>query len=149
MNVRFRAANGRVEMWRGGFRFGVVCCRPFRLAVPEQPIHRSVSTSRSSNRTCRFPASGSRTRHIPSHTKGHSQFTDPPHRAVRLQRKSSQRLTDNHQCDRLGRHSLPGSQSGSFFTSACSTCRRSHTLTEFPRVAPISCTLRLSMPVLN
>ncbi len=25
---------GRVEMWRGGFRFGVVCCRPFRLAVP-------------------------------------------------------------------------------------------------------------------
>jgi len=28
------AAFGRVEMWRGGFRFGVVCNRPFRLAVP-------------------------------------------------------------------------------------------------------------------
>ena len=25
---------GRVQMWRGDIRFGVVCCRPFRLTVP-------------------------------------------------------------------------------------------------------------------
>jgi len=39
----------------------VICCRPFRLAVPKYPDHSSVSTSRSSNRTCGSPASGSRT----------------------------------------------------------------------------------------
>ena len=38
------------------------CCRPFRLAMPRRFHHGSVSTSRSSNRTGRFPASGSRTR---------------------------------------------------------------------------------------
>ena len=36
-------------------------CRPFRLAVPKYPLLSSVSTSRSSNRTCGLPASGSRT----------------------------------------------------------------------------------------
>ena len=50
---------GRVEMWRGGGRSRHRCCRPFRLAVPYEPDHGSVSTSPSSNRTCRFPASGS------------------------------------------------------------------------------------------
>ncbi len=35
-----------------------ICCRPFRLAVPQWFHHGSVSTSRSSNRTGRFPASG-------------------------------------------------------------------------------------------
>ena len=44
---------GRVEMWRGGFRFEHICCRLFRLAVPHWFDHGSVSTSRSSNRTCR------------------------------------------------------------------------------------------------
>ena len=39
----------------------MICCRPFRLAVPKYPDHSSVSTSRSSNRTCGSPASGSRT----------------------------------------------------------------------------------------
>jgi hypothetical protein len=39
-----------------------MCCRPFRLAVPQWFHHGLVSTSRSSNRTGRFPASGSRTR---------------------------------------------------------------------------------------
>src|SRR5450755_2957157 len=29
------AVPGRVGMWRGGSRFWFVCCRPFRLAVPE------------------------------------------------------------------------------------------------------------------
>ena len=56
------AASGRVEMWRGGGRSEHRCCRPFRLAVPYEPDHGSVSTSRSSNWTCRFPASSSRTR---------------------------------------------------------------------------------------
>ena len=50
---------GRVEMWRGDVRSGISVGRPFRLAVPHYPYHGSVSTSPSSNRTCRFPASGS------------------------------------------------------------------------------------------
>ena len=49
-------------MWRGDGRSEHRWCRPFRLAVPYEPDHGSVSTSRSSNRTCRSPASGSRTR---------------------------------------------------------------------------------------
>ena len=43
-------------------RLGISVFRPFRLAVPHWRSPGSVSTSRSSNRTCRFPASGSRTR---------------------------------------------------------------------------------------
>src|SRR3954469_6943837 len=39
-----------------------ICSRPFRLAVPHWFSHGSVSTSRSSNRTGGFAASGSRTR---------------------------------------------------------------------------------------
>jgi len=54
---------GRVEMWRGGRRSGLSVGRPFRLAVPEYPRRSSVSTSPSSNRTCRSPASGS----LPTH----------------------------------------------------------------------------------
>jgi hypothetical protein len=37
-------------------------CRPFRLSVPHYPHPASVSTPRSSNRTCGFAASGSRRR---------------------------------------------------------------------------------------
>ena len=37
-------------------------CRLFRLPVPHYSHHASVSTPRSSNRTCRFTASGSRRR---------------------------------------------------------------------------------------
>jgi hypothetical protein len=66
-NSRFSL--GRVEMWRGGGRSGISVCRLFRLAVPYCPDHGSVSTSPSSNRTCRFPASGSRTR---SHAFAHA-----------------------------------------------------------------------------
>jgi len=68
------AAPGRVEMWRGDDLFGQA--RPALLAggnLESNP--RSVSTPRSTNRTCRFPASGSRTRHTPLHTKGHPQYT--------------------------------------------------------------------------
>ena len=71
LNVSFPATNrrsrrsplGRVEMWRGSSRLGLSVTRPFRLAVPKYPRRNPVSTSPSSNRTCRFPASGSRTRH--------------------------------------------------------------------------------------
>jgi len=52
----------RVEVWRGGCRSTISVCRPFRLAVPHWAAPGSVSTSPSSNRTCRSPASGSRTR---------------------------------------------------------------------------------------
>jgi len=55
--------NGRVEMWRGGRRYPLNCCRLFRLAVSQSRVRSSVSTSRSSNRTCSSPASGSRTEH--------------------------------------------------------------------------------------
>ena len=41
---------------------GPICCRLFRLPVPHYSHHASVSTPRSSNRTCRFTASGSRRR---------------------------------------------------------------------------------------
>ena len=51
-----------VEVWRGGFRLSMSVCRPFRLAVPYWLSRGSVSTLPSSNRTGRFPASGSRTR---------------------------------------------------------------------------------------
>src|SRR6184192_3405006 len=32
------AVTGRVEMWRGGSRFGIAFVRPFRVAVPHWPI---------------------------------------------------------------------------------------------------------------
>ncbi len=54
---------GRVEMWRGGGRSRHRRFCPFRLAVPYEPDRGSVSTSRSSNRTCGFPASGSLSDH--------------------------------------------------------------------------------------
>ena len=52
----------RVEMWRAGRRLGLSVVRPFRLAVPQYPHPSCVSTSRSSNPACRFPAPGSRTK---------------------------------------------------------------------------------------
>ena len=51
-----------VEEWRGGVQAGHSRDRSFRLPVPEYPAMRSVSTPRSSNRTCGFPASGFRSR---------------------------------------------------------------------------------------
>jgi hypothetical protein len=58
--------NSRVRKSRGVARWLQVehiCCRPFRLAMPHWFDLGSVSTPRSSNRTCRSPASGSRTKH--------------------------------------------------------------------------------------
>jgi hypothetical protein len=72
-----RSGIGRVEVWRGGCRSNISVCRPFRLAVPQWFDHGSVSTPRSSNRTCRFPASGSRTRpHAFFRVQRHLQFLD-------------------------------------------------------------------------
>ena len=48
-------------MWRGGFRSSRSVAAPFVWRCLRAD-HDSVSTSRSSNRTCGFPASGSRTR---------------------------------------------------------------------------------------
>src|SRR5215218_6866999 len=56
MDVATTSESGRVEVWRGGFRSNI----SVSLAVPQWFDHGSVSTPRSSNRTCRFPASGSR-----------------------------------------------------------------------------------------
>jgi hypothetical protein len=53
---------GRVEVWRGSGSPSISVFRPFRLAVPYRFGLGSVSTPRSSNRTCGSPASGSRTR---------------------------------------------------------------------------------------
>ena len=60
---------GRVERWRGGLgRAYLLPALSFAGASLAQPC--SVSTSRSSNRTCGFPASGSRTRtHAFAHEK--------------------------------------------------------------------------------
>jgi Sigma-70 region 2 len=55
-------SDGRVEVWRVGVRLNISVGRPFRLTVPYWFSRSSVSTPRSSNRTCRSPASGSRTR---------------------------------------------------------------------------------------
>jgi hypothetical protein len=52
----------RVEIWRGGGRFSLNCCRPFRLSVSEYLTMSRFSRSRSSNWTGRFPASSFRTR---------------------------------------------------------------------------------------
>ena len=49
-------------MWRGGGRLNISVFRLLCLAVPYWFNRSSVSTPRSSNRTCRFPASSSRTR---------------------------------------------------------------------------------------
>ena len=46
--VFYQLGCGRVEMWRGGFRFEHICSRLFRLAVPHWLDHGPVSTSRSS-----------------------------------------------------------------------------------------------------
>jgi hypothetical protein len=54
--------HGRVEMWRGGGRPNISVSASFVWRCLSGSAVTSVSTSRSSNRTSRFPASGSRTR---------------------------------------------------------------------------------------
>ena len=58
-----RTETGRVDDWRGGGRrMGVAVPGGFRRCRCLTPRRGSVSSRRSSNRTCGFPASGSRTR---------------------------------------------------------------------------------------
>ena len=63
------AVLGGVEMWRGGVGWHI-CWPTLSVAGASIAIPCSVSTSRSSNRTCGFPASGFRTRtHAFAHGK--------------------------------------------------------------------------------
>jgi hypothetical protein len=48
---------------------GPICCSPFPLGVPQYSHHDPVSPTRSSNRTCGSPASGSRTGFTPRHSR--------------------------------------------------------------------------------
>ena len=82
-----RRFDGRVEMWRGG----VGRAYPFpALSVAGASVTRpcSVSTSRSSNRTCGFAASGSPTGSYDRHTSARrflrvpSRFTTPSSRST-------------------------------------------------------------------
>ena len=74
---------------------------------------------------------------------------DPRHRAVYpgVQQSSVLHLTANAATWAVIR--FPNYYSGSFFTSACDTCRSFRTLPELSRVAPISRASLLSVPVLN
>ena len=74
---------------------------------------------------------------------------DPQHRAVYpgVQQSSALHITANTITWAVIR--FPNDYSGSFFTSACGTCRSFRTLSELTRVTPISCALPLSVPVLN
>ena len=59
----YRHHSCRVDDWRGGGRRrGLLFPAAFAECRCLTPRHSSVSSRRSSNRTCRFPASGSRTR---------------------------------------------------------------------------------------
>ena len=75
-------------MWRGGDRNGQwPLTGGFRRGTGASgEFHSSVSTSRSSNRTCGLPASGSRTRvHAFAHRRRRGKLR-PAHRAVLLGR---------------------------------------------------------------
>ena len=56
------STHGRVGMWRGGIRIGLSVSASFVWRCLNSRANCSVSTPLSSNRTCRFPASGSRTK---------------------------------------------------------------------------------------
>ena len=83
-------APGRVRMWRGGLRSGLSVSAPFvwrcltsRTITPfPHPPHRTGHAE------LPHPALGQDS--MPLHTKGHTQFTRPPHRAV-LPRRTSDR----------------------------------------------------------
>jgi len=68
---------GRVEVWRGGGRSrGVAVSGGFRPTPVPRSVPCSVSRPRSSNRTCGFPASGSRRRrHAFAHGHLHPSLT--------------------------------------------------------------------------
>ena len=141
---------GRVKMWRGGLRSSLSVSAPFvwrclnsRTITPfPHPPHRTGHAD--------FPHPALGQDSIPSHTKGHPQFTRPSHGTVISRCTSIEHSAHNRQCHHLGGHSLPGSQSGFILRfSMWHLPQRLHTLPEFTRVAPISRALPLSVPVLN
>ncbi len=102
---------GRVEMWRGGVRSGLSVAAPFVWRCPRNPDHNSVSTPRSSNRTCRSPASGSRTRH---HTFAHGRSRALDRSTARAglpQRILVDSIARNRQCHHLAATVTPWTNS--------------------------------------
>ena len=72
---------GRVEDWRASFRVRWLF-RRFRVG-PQSGSHDCVSSPRSSNRACGFPASGFRTRSCPSHSEGPWSFASGARGCIR------------------------------------------------------------------
>ena len=94
---------GRVGMWRGGGRIGLSVSAAFVWRCLSSRAMTSVSTPRSSNRTCRFPASGSRTRH---HAFAHGRSRTairPTARAVLPRRTPIDSIARNRHCHHQGR----------------------------------------------
>jgi len=149
MPLWWRAATGRVRMWRGGLRFSLLLpplsSGGASIAKPSLRFHillvepdRPISGIRLSDKTHNL-----RTRKVIRRSP------DPQHEAVLPRRAATKHSAHNRQCHHLGGHSLPEKKPGSFFASACDAFRSFRTLPEFHRVAPISCASLLSAPVLN
>ena len=143
------AVSGRVRMWRGGLRTSLSVPAPFvwrclnswAITPFPHPPHRTGHAD------LPHPALGQEL--TPSHTKGHPQFTRQQHRAVHpsAHRPGVLHITAN--VTTWVDIRFPDRNPGSSFASACGAFRCSRTLPEFTRVAPISCALLLSAPVLN
>ena len=114
-------------MWRGGPRYSLSVAAPSfggaSIALPSLRFHTSIIDP-----TCRFPASGSRTRHMPLHTKGHPQFTRQTTQGWLPWRALTEHSAQNCQCHHMGGYSLPGRDPGTFFVSTCGAFRISRTL---------------------
>jgi hypothetical protein len=136
-------------MWRGGLRFSLSVAAPFvwrclnsRTITPfPHPSHRTGQAD------LPHPALGQDS--MPSHTKGHPQFTrhhtGPCYPGVH--RPSTLHITAK--ATTWAVTGFPDCNPGSSFASACGTFRSACTLPEFTRVSPISCALLLSAPALN
>ena len=139
---------GRVEMWRGGSRFGLSVSAPFVWRCP------------TSLAIAPFPH--------PAHRTGQADLPHPalgqdacfrPRKVARLDRATAGAVCPC--CNSHGRAvttadattwadiRFPDQGPSPSFTSACDACRGSRALTEFARVAPISSTSPLSTSALN
>jgi hypothetical protein len=65
---RWTTRRGRVGRWRGGTGFGIVLYQGFPFGASIAACHTPFPLSRSSNRTCGFPASGFPTSFTRQHT---------------------------------------------------------------------------------
>jgi len=147
--VKLRSAFGRVEMWRGGVRFGLSVAASFVWRCPSNltmtpfphPAHRTGHAD------FPHPALGQdtylRTRKIIHSSPAHRiELCNSSVHRTRVPRRTANATTwVGIRC--------PDKSPDAFFASACGTCRSSRTFTEFPRVTPISRALLLSVPVLN